>query len=457
MTAKTALVLAGHGSHISPNTAGLVWEQVDRLRALNIADEVTAAFWKEMPSFHMVFNSLEATDITVVPLFTAQGYFTQTVIPAEMGLTGTITERDGRTIRYTRTLGEHPYLFQVVEEWVDAARSSLNAPADEIAVAIIGHSTRRNPSSRQASEDQAARLRERSIFAQVEAVYLDDTPAIADIYSMTTAPNLIAIPFFLAEGSHTTIDVVRELGFTDADRDRQQVNGRMVLYTPPVGMTHKLPDLILELAREAGAPLKPPRDGSPWDCFPALGRNRYWLMMRAVSPIRLGLSSLRFGQLDLSLDEVSCRGDNDLLETITEPGDLRRRVRENPFRPLATSKDLPGGWRVPVDNDLNRIHAIVETVYPGLVGDILAKQVGVSDLNSTIARQTGQYQGLDQLTPAQARALVNRVCGNCVRRPNWHYKQPITGSKPSKLRCPEPCNFWLSAAMKTLNRNDEEQ
>src|SRR5438128_2234908 len=118
---KTALVLAGHGSHISPETAGLVWSHVDALRALNVADEVTAAFWKEMPSFHTVFDSLEATDITVVPLFTAQGYFTQTVIPTEMGLTGAITQRDGRIIRYTRTLSEHPYLGGIVRQRINDA------------------------------------------------------------------------------------------------------------------------------------------------------------------------------------------------------------------------------------------------------------------------------------------------------------------------------------------------
>jgi hypothetical protein len=64
-----------------------------------------------------------------------------------------------------------------------------------------------------------------------------------------------------------------------------------------------------------------------------------------------------------------------------------------------------------------------------------------------IDRQTGQYQQLEQLTQAQARTVTNRVCGNCIRYPNWHYKHAVTGSKPSKLLCPEPCNFWLSAAM----------
>ena len=61
-----------------------------------------------------MISTLTADDITIVPLFTAQGYFTQTVIPAEMGLSGQLTERTGRTIRYTPTLSEHPYLSQVV-------------------------------------------------------------------------------------------------------------------------------------------------------------------------------------------------------------------------------------------------------------------------------------------------------------------------------------------------------
>src|SRR3954465_15419409 len=174
---KTALVLAGHGSHISPETAGLVWGHVDALRALNVADEVTAAFWKEMPSFHTVFASLEATDITVVPLFTAQsGYFNQMVIPAEMGLTGAITEREGRTIRYARTLSDHPYLGQVVMQRIEAAMRLLNTTPEQTAIALIGHSTRRNPESRKATEAQAKAVRQSGLARVVAALYLDDTP-----------------------------------------------------------------------------------------------------------------------------------------------------------------------------------------------------------------------------------------------------------------------------------------
>ena len=48
---EIALVLAGHGSHISPHTAGIVWRYVDLLRLWGVADEITACFWKEPPAF----------------------------------------------------------------------------------------------------------------------------------------------------------------------------------------------------------------------------------------------------------------------------------------------------------------------------------------------------------------------------------------------------------------------
>src|SRR5579864_4708638 len=200
MAIRTALVLAGHGSHLSPETAGVVWQHVDTLRRSGVADEVTAAFWKEAPSFHDVFRTLTADDITVVPLFTARGYFTQTVLPAEMGLTGPITHMDERTIRYARTLGEHPHMasFGIQRVKQCLANIGTNIPSDQVAVAVIGHSTRLNPESRRATEAQAESIRAAGIVGEVVTVFLDDAPEIAEVYRLTTAPIIIAVPYFLA-------------------------------------------------------------------------------------------------------------------------------------------------------------------------------------------------------------------------------------------------------------------
>ncbi|RMG79916.1 MAG: cobalamin biosynthesis protein CbiX, partial [Chloroflexi bacterium] len=57
---KVALILAGHGSHIRHQTAGIVWQYVDQLRRLGVAHEVTACFWKEQPAYYEVLDTVTA-------------------------------------------------------------------------------------------------------------------------------------------------------------------------------------------------------------------------------------------------------------------------------------------------------------------------------------------------------------------------------------------------------------
>jgi sirohydrochlorin cobaltochelatase len=434
-----ALVLAGHGSHISPNTAGVVWELVDQLRTLGVAAEVTAAFWKEAPSFHGVLDTLISDDVTIVPLFTARGYFTQTVIPAEMGFQGNATSLDGRVLRYTRTLGEHPFLSQIVHSRVLGALEQFGLDAGQTAVAIIGHGTKRSAESRSAAEEQAATLRASSLVAEVIAVYLDDEPSIRDAYTLTTAPHLIAVPYFVASGSHTTRDLPGELGL-DAKQTVGKVQGRSVYYTPPVGEADSLCELVLDLAREAGAPLYPPRDCSPWTHFPAAGRE-------TLAEEVLTIGSMQFGQLSLTPSAAHVTGDQQATVSLNSPASLRAKVRQQPFRPLLKARDLPYGWRIEI-REPSMLHAVVETVYPGAVADWAANRRGTfrsTGLAAVAARQTGMFKGLEALGDGEQSRLVGSICVKCVRHPTWFH-----GSSPIHvIPCAEPCNFWMSQARKS--------
>lgn len=434
----TALVLAGHGSHISPNTGGVVWDVVDQLRAWGVTDEVTAAFWKETPSFHGVLDTLISDDVTIVPLFTARGYFTQTVIPAEMGLRSNITLLNGRVLRYARTLGEHPYLSGIVRKRVEDALEQFGLDAERTAVAVIGHGTKRSVESRAAAEEQAAMLRASSLVAEVISVYLDDEPSIPDAYRLTSAPHLIAVPYFVASGSHTMLDLPGELGL----RPQQtvgEVQGRSVYYTPPVGADDTLCDLALDLAREAGAPLYSPQDCSPWDTFPAAGRD-------ALVEEVMTNDSVQFGQLSLTPSAAQVLGDQQPTIALNNPANLRAKVREQPFRPLPTTRDLSGGWHVEI-HDPSVLHAVVETVYPGAVADWAANRRGAfrsTGLANLAARQTGMFRQLETLEGAKQSRLVADVCGNCVRHPTWFH-----GASPADvIPCAEPCNTWMSKARK---------
>jgi sirohydrochlorin cobaltochelatase len=402
---------------------------------LKVADEITAAFWKETPSFATVLDALAADDITVVPLFTANGYFTQTVIPAEMRLTGAVTERDGRIIRDTPPLGDHPYLQTITLRRVEDAKAELGVEADQFAIAVIGHSTKRNPDSRRAAEAQADYLHGLGIASEVVAVYLDDAPEISDIYTLTSAKNIIAVPYFLANGSHTTIDVPGEIGLQNG-QSTGEINGRRVIYTPSVGAEDGMIDAILDLAHRAGAPLREPSAGSAWDCFPKSGRDQLYQALRAST-------ISRFGELAITPSDVRVQGDKNPTQRLDSISALRSFVRDHPFRPLPTSRDLPRGWYAPYDpHDPAQVHAILETIYPGAVADwAKGDQFEPTPFDAAIARQTGQYRGLIGCSSEKQAHIAAKVCTNCVRTPTW------LNGKRSEIPCKEPCNLWLVEAL----------
>ncbi|MCY4540294.1 MAG: DR2241 family protein [Chloroflexi bacterium] len=433
----SALILAGHGSHISPNTAGVVWSYVDRLRALGAANEVTACFWKEPPALSQVLDTVEASQVFVVPVFTAQGYFTASVIPSEMALRGPVTMRDGKTITLTRPLGEHPAMTRVVRNMVRAHIDEYGLDRTDTAVAIIGHGTRRNPDSRDTTRYQAKVLREMNWVGEVVDVYLDDEPDIPSIYRTTFARNVIAIPYFLAPGSHVSTDVPRALGLSDG-AGTQTVAGRRIFYTQSLSGDASICSAIHELAMEAGLPLCRGSDSRPWNGFPTAGRDPLMKALKKELP-------LRFGQVMVTEKRVwHC--DNEACGTpMLSAAQLRAWLREDPFRPLPTSADLPTGWHVDLDRPADA-HAVLETVYPGLVADWAAKHQGeflAEPLKVTSERQVGMFKGIHNLAAELIERTVATVCGACVRQPTWWKKDPA-----SDLPCKAACNYWLSSAAK---------
>lgn len=447
----TALVLAGHGSHISPQTAGIVWDCVDQLRAWGVAEEVTACFWKEMPAFSQVLKTVLSDHIVIVPMFTAQGYFSKHVIPAEMGLEGAITRQSGRTIYYTPTLGEHPFVATIVRQRIASALHHAKLSPQEATIALIGHGTRRDPHSRNATRHQAALLRRENPNMQVLDVYLEDDPNIPSIYSAAQNSAIIAVPFFLAMGSHVTRDVPAALGI-EYGQFPARVDGHTLYYTFPVGTTDSLARLALELARGTGLPLVENPPENVWSNFPRAGADRLAAEVRANGRLQLGqvlithtADSFSVAPVDEPLRTRHCVA-APIIE-IETPVQLRARVRENPFRPLATRRDLPQGWRVKVSQP-EHLPAVIETIYPGVLADWahpLDSPFAVEPLHAIGERHRGMFAGIHRaLTPAQMDRAVQEVCSNCIRHPTWYTNKTPRDAIP----CGAACNMWLSTVRK---------
>jgi len=257
MTSKpaSALVLVGHGSTLNPDSAAPTHAHARTLRQRGCFAEVHACFWKEEPSLREVLRMTDADDIYIVPNFISEGYFTRTVIPRELELEGPITLRDGKTIRYCDPVGSHPHMTEALLK-----RAADTAPGVDPATAslvIAGHGTSLNDNSAAAAKDQVRRIADLQIYGEVLSAYMEEPPLISDWEKITTQPNVIVVPFFIADGLHSYQDIPVLLGTEEeglpaaSQRDVFRKNphhlrGKNLYYTSAIGAEPSMADVILD-------------------------------------------------------------------------------------------------------------------------------------------------------------------------------------------------------------------
>ena len=110
----SALVLLGHGSTLNVDSARPTYQHADALRDQNIFAQVEEAFWKLEPGVSAVLRGVFARRVFVVPLFISEGYFTEEVLPRELGFAQredgsfeTTRNENGQTIHYCGPIGTH--------------------------------------------------------------------------------------------------------------------------------------------------------------------------------------------------------------------------------------------------------------------------------------------------------------------------------------------------------------
>lgn len=246
-----ALVIIGHGSHLNEDSSLPVYEHAQRIRETGEFDEVVECFWKEEPSMRHVLDTVEADDVYVVPAFISEGYFTQQVIPRELGLTGPVTRKNDKTVRYAGPLGTYPGMPDVILERADDLLRGKMMPPGRTALVLLGHGTDLNKSSGGVVYLNAERIRERGLYDLVAVGFLDQDPRIGDVVESVGADNVVLIPVFIAEGWHTRETIPEDLGLTGEVTRRP--DGKTVFYGAPVGTHPSMADLIAARALETQA------------------------------------------------------------------------------------------------------------------------------------------------------------------------------------------------------------
>src|SRR5450432_3952276 len=138
-----ALLLLGHGSTLNADSSAPTYQHAEELRRRNIFAEVHVAFWKEEPNFRQALRQTNRRQVYVVPNFISSGYFTEQIIPRELGLTGPVTHRDGQDIFYCQPVGLHPSMTEALlhraTEVVAASAETISDLAKTTCLFICGH------------------------------------------------------------------------------------------------------------------------------------------------------------------------------------------------------------------------------------------------------------------------------------------------------------------------------
>jgi sirohydrochlorin cobaltochelatase len=204
-----------------------------------------------------VLHMVEADDIYVVPNFISEGYFTRTVIPRELELTGPLTQRDGRTIKYCEPVGNHPRMTELLLH-----RAAEIAPGVDPAATtlfIVGHGTNLNDNSAVAAKREVERIAARGLYAEVLNAYMEEDPLISKWDQYATQPNVIVVPFFIADGLHSYEDIPVLLGIATESPGAASagakgifagnpypLRGRNLYYASAIGTEPMFADVILQ-------------------------------------------------------------------------------------------------------------------------------------------------------------------------------------------------------------------
>lgn len=257
MTSKpeSALVIVGHGSTVNPDSSAPTLDHAERIASLQVFGEVHCAFWKEEPSLRQVLHMLDRDEVYVVPNFISEGYFTRTVIPRELELTGPLTERAGRTLKYCEPTGSHPRVTELLLR--QAAEVAPGVPKDQTSLFIVGHGTDLNENSAVAAKREVEKIRARGIYAEVLNAYMEEAPLISEWDKLSTQPNVVVVPFFISDGLHSYQDIPVLLGLETTPgsaaaqseifrKNPRRLRGRALSYASAIGTAPLFAEIILD-------------------------------------------------------------------------------------------------------------------------------------------------------------------------------------------------------------------
>lgn len=255
--ANAALLIVGHGSTVNPDSSAPTLAHASEIRRRNLFSEVGCAFWKEEPSLRDALSMFpEAGEMYVVPNFISEGYFTETVIPRELGLVGRPTKREtGQIWKYCEPVGNNQRVTELLLQ--RAAEVAVGVNPKETTLLIAAHGTDLNENSSIAAKREVEKIGALGRYAEVQNVYMEEAPRISDWRTLAKSKSVVVVPFFISDGLHSYEDIPVLLGIAKENsggsgpgeifkRNPYKIDDRRLFYAPSIGTDPRFADIILE-------------------------------------------------------------------------------------------------------------------------------------------------------------------------------------------------------------------
>jgi sirohydrochlorin cobaltochelatase len=136
---ETTLFIAGHGTERNANSRKAIERQVELIRAQSVYAAVHGIFMEEAPRISDCYSVAQTKNIVIVPFFISDGLHAVEDIPVLLGEPETLvkerraaghptwrnpTEKHGRLVWYSRSVGTEPLMADVILDRVKEACES---------------------------------------------------------------------------------------------------------------------------------------------------------------------------------------------------------------------------------------------------------------------------------------------------------------------------------------------
>lgn len=465
-----ALLLLGHGSTLNADSSLPTYQHAEEIRRRNIFADVCVAFWKEEPNFRQALRQIKLKRVYVVPNFISSGYFTEQIIPRELGLTGPMTEIDGKQLFYCEPVGLHPSMTNALlhraKEVVSTSGETIIDPARTACLFICGHGTSLNDNSTKIIHEQAEIIRKKGLYADCQGVLMEQKPFVKDWRTLTHCPDVIVVPFFISDGLHSYEDIPVLLGLTHNVKEKSfsnphRENDRRLWYSNAIGTEPLMADVIIAQAEKFQADHNIARSLEPVNnaSFPALAQ--FLLGKKAATigqiSIRMEGPMFHFTHVDDAQSPPETLREVDVDALL----DIIRTDREGQFRPLRAAPNLLRGWIMNLFG-FEAAQAALDYFYPAAIANWSLYQEGklpITPWQETAERQTGRFRVLRELDEAGVHEVVSHYCERgCLKRRLWSPAAQDVSPAPNEipLLCPEACNFLVEKARAHLKGTDDE-